>query len=205
MANEMNTNNVEVQQAVDTALKGQKKKKKTIIFSVIAVIILLIIIIASVGGNSSDEPEIESITNSVSDNQDTSNSSDTPTNQAIEAGNVVTTKNLKVSYISCNTDYKDYNEYLPPKSGNKIVRAELSIENTSSTAQYISGFECYADNQKCDAYFGTDDATLSYDTISAGRASTMILYFEVPENAKNIELEFQDNVWSNDKTKFVIK
>lgn len=201
MANEIQTNAVEVQQAVDVALQEQKKKKKKkklIIFGVILAVIIIIAAASSSGG-SSNENNVDPIQNSTSDTTEDQG------NQAIEAGNVLTTKNLKVTYISCNSDFKKYNEFLPPNSGNKIVRAEFNIENISSTDQYVSGFECYADNKKCDAYFGTDDATLSFDSISSGRATTLILYYEVPKNAKEIEIEFEDNIWSNEKTKFIIK
>lgn len=58
MANEIQTNAVEVQQAVDAALKEQKKKKKKkklIVFLVIIVIAIFGIVIASSSGSGDED------------------------------------------------------------------------------------------------------------------------------------------------------
>ena len=58
MANEMQTNTVEVQQAVDTALREQKKKKKKKrMIILIGVVVAIIIIIASSGGSSGNNDD----------------------------------------------------------------------------------------------------------------------------------------------------
>ncbi|MGN0521124.1 MAG: DUF5067 domain-containing protein [Eubacterium sp.] len=69
MADEINTNNAEVQQAVNTALKEEKKKKKKkkwIIVAVIAVVIILIIAIAGGSGSGDDADTGNSGSSSVS-------------------------------------------------------------------------------------------------------------------------------------------
>lgn len=43
------------------------------------------------------------------------------------------------------------------------------------------------------------------DVISSGRSISGTVYFEVPKNAKDIELEFENNVWTEDKVVFVVK
>ena len=54
MANEIQTNSAEVQQAVDTALKEQKKKKRNTRLIILGVILAVIIIIVAVSGGSSE-------------------------------------------------------------------------------------------------------------------------------------------------------
>lgn len=210
MDNEMNTNNSQnAQQALNEMIEAQNKKKKKnriIIISVVAVILLFIVIIAS-SVDSSDKDNDDNNKVSVSDNSDLSNSSsNTDEEKNIESGNSFSTKYLKISYISCDDNFKDYNKYLPPKKGNKIIRAEFEFKNISSSDQYVSGIECYADNNKCEQYFGTDDSSsLILESISPSRALKGAVYFEVPEDSKNIEIEIEGDFWTNEKVTFVIK
>lgn len=194
--------NYEMTDTVDTVSNQtkKKKKKKIIIFSVIAIVLLLLIVSLTAG--DSDDNKIEPISTSPNDNISEIQSS---INNIVEAGNSITTKNFKISYISCDSNYRDYDEFSTPKSGNKIVRAEFNFENISSTDQFVSGFECYADNNKCEAYFWADDASVAFDSISPGRTINYILYYEVPENAAEIELELEDNIRSGEKIKFIVK
>jgi hypothetical protein len=69
MADEIKTNGVEVQEAVNAALKDEKKKKKKkklIILAVIAVVIILIIVIASGGSGDSNDSNSNSSNSSIS-------------------------------------------------------------------------------------------------------------------------------------------
>lgn len=205
MDNEMNTNE-NVQQAVTNALAEEKKKKKKKKWIIIgSILIVLIIISAAFGsGNGSDSDNKSSVQSiQSSDSAEISASAEA---QKIEAGTEVSTKSLKISYLSCNPDYTDYNEYLGPKDGYRVIRAEFEFENISSTDQYISGTECYADNSKCELFFGSDDASFdAINTISPGRKVSAAVYYEVPENAENIELEIDGDFWSNEKIIFIVK
>lgn len=124
----------------------------------------------------------------------------------IEAGYKVTIDDLEVSYVSCNTNFKDYNEYLDPKDGNKVIQAKFKFKNNGGRDGIINGTECYADDVKCDLFFGTDDADVStVDTISAGRGTEAVMYYEVPEDAKDIEIEMESDWWTSEKLIFVVK
>ncbi len=210
-------NDMQVQMAVDNAMAEQKKKKKKkrlIIFGVIAAVIVVIIIAASGGSSSDDKNKVESVngasqTQSADEKSDNSKSDDSTAsdNQKITAGHAITIDNdLKISYLKCDTNFKKYNEYSAPSKGNKVVSATFKIENVSDTDQYISTIDCYADDKKCDSFYGVEDYDDPFfDSISAGRSIEGTVYFEVPSNAKNVELEFENSVWTNDKVVFVIK
>lgn len=207
MADNNGINGNEVQQAVSQALMEQKKKsrkKKVIIIAVILIILVIIIAAASLGGNDS---KVETINNSQSSSSDNSSNTNSEIKQEkISVGQAITTDNLKISFISCNQDFKDYDEYFGPKSGNKLIRAEFTFENTSSSDKSLGSFECYADGSKCEDYYYADDyKSPTLETISAGRTLKSVVYYEVPQNAQSIELELEENIITSKKVVFVVK
>lgn len=210
-------NDMQVQMAVDNAMAEQKKKKKKkrlIIFGVIAAVIVVIIIASSGGSSSDDKNKVESVngasqTQSADEKSNDSKSDDSTAsdNQKITAGHAITIDNeLKISYLKCDTNFKKYSKYATVGKGKKVISATFKIENVSDTDQYIDTINCYADDKKCDSFYSVEDYDDPFfDSISAGRSIEGTVYFEVPSNAKNIELEFENNVWTNDKVVFVIK
>ena len=197
--------NVDVQNAVNAAMQEQKKKKRKkrlIIFAVLAVVIIAIIALAAGGGDEDSGKTVESANGGTTQSE----SSTAAETQKVEAGSIVTLDDYKVNYISCNTDFKDYDEYSEPAKGNKVVRAEFEFENTSDKDISLDGFECYADNKKCEEFYGVDDyASPTLESVGAGRTLKCVVYFEVPENAETVELEMDDELWGSGKTIFVIK
>ena len=205
-------NDMQVQMAVDNAMAEQKKKKKKkrlIIFGVIAAVIVVIIIASSDDKNKVESVNGASQTQSADEKSDNSKSDDSTAsdNQKITAGHAITVDNdLKISYLKCDTNFKKYNEYSAPSKGNKVVSATFKIENVSDTDQYISTIDCYADDKKCDSFYGVEDYDDPFfNSISPSRSVEGTVYFEVPSNAKNVELEFENSVWTEDKVVFVIK
>lgn len=210
-------NDMQVQMAVDNAMAEQKKKKKKkrlIIFGVIAAIIVVIIIASSGGSSSDDKNKVESVngasqTQSVNGKSDDNKSDDNTASkdQKITAGHAITIDNeLKISYLKCDTNFKKYSKYATVGKGKKVISATFKIENVSDTDQYIDTINCYADDKKCDSFYSVEDYDNPFlDSISAGRSIEGTVYFEVPSNAKDVELEFENNVWTNDKVVFVVK
>lgn len=119
-------------------------------------------------------------------------------------GDTLTTSDLKITYVSCS-EYKDYNEFVPPKEGNKIIKLTFDVENISDIDRYISyyDFSCYADNVAADAYYSVDDDLAA--TVSPGRKATGSVYFEVPKNAETIEVEYETDFWTGNKAIFVVQ
>lgn len=65
-------------------------------------------------------------------------------------------------------------------------------------------WECYADNAKVDQTYIGDNNGLDA-TLSAGRETQGTIYYEVPADAQNVELEYDINYWQSDKIIFVGK
>ncbi len=206
-------NSVEVQEAVTAALNEQKKKKrkKRLIFlAIIVVLVIGIIAIAGSGGDSKG-PKVEKVTQS-SDNKSTEPAESTEGTDAavpdvIEAGTAITDDWYKITYVSCDPDYKGYDKYSSPEKGNKVIRAVFLIENISQSDNSIGGMDCYADGNKCESFiFGADDYNSpTLETISPGRKFKGIVYYEVPADAKEIEIEMEIDFWDEEKLVFAIK
>lgn len=115
---------------------------------------------------------------------------------------------LTITYQECDSNWTGYSQYLGPSSGNKIVRAYFVFENTGNSDQSCGSweFDCYADGTACQAfYFSGDDDLPGYNTISAGRNMKGYVYFEVPEGAEVIELEYELSVWTQEKAIFIVE
>lgn len=120
---------------------------------------------------------------------------------ALHVGDTLETKNLKISYLNA-AEYVSDNMFIQPADGMKYIYIELEFENLSSTDQSISyfSFECYADGASCSGYYGMDD--LLSATLSSGRKAKGTVAFEVPADASVIEIEFEDNIWTDNKIIF---
>lgn len=201
-------NNAEVQQAVNEALQQEKKKKKKKKWIIIGVVIVVLIIIFAAAGSSgsSDSGETANTTEAISDTQKESKSEDTEGSQVIQPGTALNTDELKISYVSCDDNFTDYDEYSKPSDGKKVIRAKFSFENISSNDYYFNSMECYADNNKCEIYIYADDyADPVLQSISPGRTLDAVVYYEVPKNAEKIEIEMQPDTWDDSKIIFSVK
>jgi len=110
-------------------------------------------------------------------------------------GDVLETSDLKITYLSCS-EYTSTNQFIQPADGNKYVQFELEFENISNSDQHISiySFDCFADGASCEQLFLLDESVDA--TISAGRKTSGLVFFEVPNDATTIELEYVNN-WVN--------
>lgn len=170
-------------------------KHKVITF--ILVVVALGIIIGTTGSDN---------TNSVTQTTATTNNNTTQKEKTIvNVGEEVSTKDTKITFVSTN-DYTGYNSFSAPKTGNKVIRAEFLFENVSEADIYLSNLECYANGEKCDSYYYADDyKSPTLESLSAGKRVKAIVYYEVPTNAESIILEYETNVWTNNKIEFKIK
>lgn len=121
---------------------------------------------------------------------------------AFHVGDIIKTKNLNITYNKASRYVSD-NIFMQPDDGNKYIYIELEVENLSNSDQSISyfSFQCYADGKLCDGFYGLDDELSA--TLSSGRKAKGTVGFEVPENAKVIEIEFEDNLWTDSKIIFL--
>ena len=89
------------------------------------------------------------------------------------------------------------------RSGYKYIFLEFAFINSGKTDTSVSfySFEAYADGYHVDMFYGADDDLSA--TLSGGRATTGKIYFEVPVDAQEIEIEYTPNVFLDRKIKFV--
>lgn len=173
-------------------------KKFSPVFGIIAVILIFSLFAI---GSGSDKASVSS--DSASDNnKTTTQKADEPVK--VKVGETLTTNTLKITYKSSADDKGA--EYFPAASGNKIIKLTFEIENISSTDQIVSvyDFKCYSDDVASSAYYYGDNG-LSTTTLSSGRKATGNVYFEVPQNANSIDVEYETNYWSGNKAIFVVK
>lgn len=126
-----------------------------------------------------------------------------PTTQAkYKAGDIVETKSMRISYLSCG-EYTSYDEFSKPKDGNKVIFCEFEFENISDSDKLASSFDfsCFADNNSCEEYIWSNDNLSA--TLSAGRKAKGKIYFEVPKNASDIEIEYDSDWLSSSKIIFL--
>lgn len=112
-------------------------------------------------------------------------------------------KYVLVSYDDCGEFVSD-NQFLQPDVGNKYIYAKFTFENVgkSDTTVGYWDFDCYADGYACDGAYLEGGGAFSR-SLSVGRKITGTIYYEVPEGASSIELEYSPNFWTSEKIVFV--
>lgn len=120
-------------------------------------------------------------------------------------GDILEDGDMRIVYTASG-DYTSDNEFSQPKEGNKFIFLEFAFENISETRDAtvsFYSFECYADGYNAEMFYGGDEDLSA--TLSAGRTTTGRVYFEVPADAADIEVEYTTNVFTSDKITFVFE
>lgn len=120
-------------------------------------------------------------------------------------GDILHDGNMDIVYVASG-DYEESNEFIKPADGKKYIFLNFAFINTSDKSDSsIStfSFKCYADGYSCDAYYGAGDDLSA--TLSAGRSTQGNVYFEVPADAKDIEIEYETNVFTQEKITFAFE
>lgn len=173
---------------------------------VVLLVLGVFIFIGSFGASMSKDKNPEKVGEVQTESQDQNSQTEEPVSNTFNVGDVVETDNFRITYESAG-EYKNDNEFLQPKDGCVYWEFKFKFENISDTDQSVStmmDWECYADNSKADQTWIVDDNGLD-GKLSAGREAEGAVYFEVPEDAENIELEYDINFWQSDKIIFVGK
>lgn len=173
-----------------------------------AILVILIFAIANSGNGNTPKSESNNGTN-TSQSTSTSNSGSTTNNEKEPAkteyyvGDTIEDGNTKIVFMSSG-EYTEDNQFMQPAEGNKYIYLQFAFENTSKnsdTSISFYSFECYADGYAAEMYYGGDNDLSA--TLSAGRATTGYIYFEVPTDAQQIEVEYTTNIFSAKKIKFI--
>ncbi len=184
--------------------KKQGGKMKWII---IAVVVIIVIAALASGGNS-DSPSDNNPQKVGESTREGNNQSETQQQEVdnkFNVGDVVETSNLRISFLSAG-EWKSDNEFLQPKDGYMYYRMEFEFENIGDSDQTISSlvnWDCYADGYSMDQSWIGDDQIDA--TISSGKKVKGAVYYEVPSDAKEIELEYKVNYFTQSKIIFIAK
>ena len=185
------------------------KNKKPIFLRAWFIILVVVILLVAIGSSGSGDGSSNHGTQLVGtvDNSAVSENAK-PTESAAEVktiynvGDILQDDNLQIVYMASG-EYTSDNQFLQPKDGNKYIFLEFAFTNTGTSDAGVStfSFECYADGYAADAVY-IDDNDVSA-TLSAGRSTTGFIYYEVPADAAEIEVEYTPNVFSDRKIKFI--
>ena len=186
--------------------QNEKPKKKgsclKIILIVLAALMVLIVLIGIIGGGE-DKPVAEKT--GVME-QESEQTAEEESSNSFSVGDIVETDYMRITFVSAD-QYIEENEFMQPKEGYEYWRFEFNFENISDTDQTVSSmmdWECYADNQNADQTWIVDDNGLDA-TLSPGRTTQGAVYFEIPEDAESIEIEYSVNLWTDERVVFVVK
>lgn len=197
------------------------RKKQGGIGKWIAIAVVVIVIIAALtsGGDSDSQTasdsspkktgQVENTNATVETEQAEDKTSETEAQEEVSnvfaVGDVVETSDLKISYISAS-EWNFDNEFMTPNEGNVFYRMEFEFENIGDSDQTVSSmldWSCYADGYAADqSWYGDDQIDA---TIASGKKAKGAVYFEVPADAQEIELNYEVNFWTEDKIVFVVK
>lgn len=160
--------------------------------------------VGTVGSTSSAEEEAgEGANDTTTKGSSDSESGEAEVQTEYHVGDILMDGEMKIVYMSSGV-YTEENEYLQPEEGYQYIYLQFAFENQSETtddAISFYNFECYADAYSVDMYYA-DDEDLSA-TLSAGRATSGYIYFTVPEDAQDIEVEYTTNYFTEDKITFL--
>ncbi len=196
--------------------KNDGKKHLGSYFALVMCVIVTIIFMSNIGKTDKDSSSVKKAGEiSTQENvSETTNSSQTQESTSAEeehsnifhVGDIVETKDLKITFLSTGVYVSD-NQFIQPKDGYEYREFEFKFENISDSDVYVSSmmsWECYADNIKMDQTWLNGDNGLDA-TLSKGRQAQGKVYFEVPVNAESVEVEYDINFWKSDKIIFVGK
>ncbi len=167
--------------------------------------IATVVLLASIGGNSeptvqTESPSTSTTETTIESETETKPEAETPKEDNVfNVGDVIEANGLKITYVSAS-EYISDNQFIQPKEGMMYVALNIKAENTADSDRLISSFdfECYADGAKMESNYLSEKG-FEGGTLSSGRTSEGLICFEVPIDAKEIEVEYETNMWSDKK------
>ena len=182
-----------------------RKKVKGGCLKWVVILIAVVIAISAMGGGDSGSNEPVKV-GSV---EQTAGTNPVQAEETLSAqtrfyvGDILMDGDMKIVYMSSG-EYREENSYSQPEAGYKYIYLQFAFENTSQTSDHsisLYSFEGYADGYAAEMYYGGEEDLSA--TLSAGRMTTGYIYFTVPEDAAEIEIEYTPNMFLNDKLTFV--
>ena len=184
--------------------------KKTVSIVLAALLICSVLSACGISSNSPTPSKVGNLTaedssgakqNSKAETTKAPETTQAPLKDIYQVGDVIQLKDHKIVYTASG-EYVSSNVFSQPGDGNKYIYLEFYVENTGSSSVTVSyfDFDAYADGYAADQKYSFDDALSG--SISPGRWNMGRVYFEVPENASDIEVEYEYEMFSSKKLKF---
>lgn len=152
--------------------------------------------------NQKTESEIDNTTSNL-DSKENTNDIYEYNDNFITVGESFDVSGLKITFNECDLDFTDYDDeygWYEPDDGKKYVMASFTYNNESNSDKYVSiyDFNCYADGTVCEQtyYFDTDFINAN---ISPNRNVSFRVFYVVPIDCNEIELEYETNLWTGEK------
>ena len=112
---------------------------------------------------------------------------------------------LEITYMASG-DYVEESEYQQPAAGYKYIYLQFAFRNTGMKHDCpisLFAFSCFADSFAAQAYYGGQEDLPP--SLPAGRYAIGNLCFCVPEDAQQIEVEYQPDQLTKDRVRFAFE
>ncbi len=116
-------------------------------------------------------------------------------------GDTVKLGDWKVKVNQVTDPYTPDNDFVTPAAGNRYVMVDAQVTNDSGKPQTVSSMMCFElrdDSSRKHSVTVTGDQASSLDgEVAAGDTLRGDLAFEVPDSAKNLQLQFKCNLFGS--------
>ena len=179
----------------------KKKQKKNIVLIIILIFVILSFTMCGTMCGLLGEAVDETVKEETKKEDDLKKLA----KKKFKVGETVTTDDMEIKYLSVK-DYKSDNEFMQPKKGYKYIKAEFEFVNKSKEDDLsvsTLSFSCNADDYEVETVY-MDDNELDAD-LSPGKKAKGPIFFEVPKDAKSIEIQYESAWWDSIKFTFIAK
>ncbi len=187
---------------VSVVIKSKKKEPKGlaiagIVLSTIALVVCVLVTFLLVNVYTA-------VSDNISDYID--NTESQITEKSAKIGESTTLNDVTVTLVAVDDDFKDYYSFASVDDDCKILKADFEFENVGDYTEYVSysDFDCYADKFSCDTFSSVEDGYF-YASIAKGKKAKGSVYFEIPKDAKKIEIEYDGGSYDGSKITFVVE
>ena len=207
---------VEIQ--ADTVPAGANKKKIPVVAIIIAAAVVIAIggIVTAIAISNKSSTNIEETETTETTPEPTPTPSPTPTSTPTPTPSPTPDPTKKLYYVGDIVDVNTQQvEMLSTREltddGDRCIVAVFAVFNSSSDSFYVSyfDFDCYADGVACNTHYlwGWDTGSLEKlaATVSPGNGAIGYVCFEVPDDAEDIQIEYEYDWLNGKRLKFVFE
>lgn len=120
--------------------------------------------------------------------------------ETVKMGTTFENDGMKITVKSAEKWTYPDGEYYDAYDGYKYVRVLVMIENSNSEEKYGGSwdFDCYCGDVECSETYYGENLLGTYEAIPSGQKIEGYIYYQVPENAKELELEYETDWWNDE-------